>query len=84
MLIVEALAQTGAVALLSASGLEGKIAYFAGIDKCRFRRPVVPGDQLRLEVTLTRMRGRIGKGRGQAFVGSELVAEGEFTFAVTD
>ncbi|MFY9187751.1 MAG: 3-hydroxyacyl-ACP dehydratase FabZ [bacterium] len=84
VLIVEALAQTGAVALLSASGLEGKIAYFAGIDKCRFRRPVVPGDQLRLEVTLTRMRGRIGKGRGQAFVGSELVAEGEFTFAVTD
>jgi 3-hydroxyacyl-[acyl-carrier-protein] dehydratase len=84
VLIVEALAQTGAVALLSASGLEGKIAYFAGIDKCRFRRPVVPGDQLRLEVTLTRMRGRIGKGQGQAFVGSELVAEGEFTFAVTD
>jgi 3-hydroxyacyl-[acyl-carrier-protein] dehydratase len=84
VLIVEALAQTGAVALLSASGLEGKIAYFAGIDKCRFRRPVVPGDQLRLEVTLTRMRGRIGKGRGQAFVGSELAAEGEFTFAVTD
>ena len=63
VLIVEALAQTGAVALLSASGLEGKIAYFAGSDKCRFRRPVVPGDQLRLEVTLTRMRGRIGKGR---------------------
>jgi 3-hydroxyacyl-[acyl-carrier-protein] dehydratase len=84
VLIVEALAQTGAVALLSAPQYQGKLAYFAGIDKCRFRRPVVPGDQLRLEVTLTKMRGNIGKGRGQAFVDNELAAEGEFTFAVTD
>ncbi len=84
VLIVEALAQTGAVALLSVPSLEGKLAYFAGIDKCRFRRPVVPGDQLRLEVTLTKMRGSIGKGQGQAFVGTELAAEGGFTFAVAD
>ena len=84
VLIVEALAQTGAVALLSTPSLAGKLAYFAGIDKCRFRQPVVPGDQLRLEVTLTKMRGSIGKGQGQAFVGDKLAAEGEFTFAVTD
>lgn len=84
VLIVEALAQTGAVALLSTPGLEGKLAYFAGIDKCRFRRPVVPGDQLRLELTLTKMRGSVGKGQGQAFVGTELAAEGEFIFALTD
>lgn len=84
VLIVEALAQTGAVALLSTPDLTGKLAYFAGIDKCRFRQPVVPGDQLRLEVTLTKMRGSIGKGQGQAFVGDKLAAEGEFTFAVTE
>lgn len=84
VLIIEALAQTGAVALLCTADSLGKIAYFAGIDKCRFRRPVVPGDQLRLEATLHKRRGHIGKGRGQAFVGSELVAEGEFTFALID
>lgn len=84
VLIIEALAQTGAVALLSTPGLEEKLAYFAGIDKCRFRRPVVPGDQLRLEVALTKMRGSIGKGQGKAFVGSELAAEAAFTFAITD
>ena len=84
VLIVEALAQTGAVALLSQPGLEGKLAFFAGIDSCRFRQPVVPGDRLRLETTLTKIRGSIGKGRGKAFVESKLAAEGEFTFAVVD
>lgn len=82
VLIVEALAQAGAVALLSLPEFRGRLAYFGGIDKCRFRRPVVPGDQLRLEVTLTKLRGTIGKGEGKAFVGTELAAEGEFTFAL--
>jgi 3-hydroxyacyl-[acyl-carrier-protein] dehydratase len=79
VLIVEALAQTGAVALLSLPEFKGQLAYFAGIDKCRFRRPVVPGDQLRLEVELTKLRGTVGKGVGHAYVGEELAAEGEFT-----
>jgi len=82
VLIVEALAQTGAVALLSLPEFKGQLAYFAGIDKCRFRRPVVPGDQLRLEVELTKLRGTVGKGVGHAYVGEELAAEGEFTFAL--
>ena len=84
VLIVEALAQTGAVALLSQPDLQGKIAFFAGIDNCRFRRPVVPGDQLQLEAVLTKIRGSIGKGRGTAMVGSDLTAEWEFTFALID
>ncbi|HHV57679.1 MAG TPA: 3-hydroxyacyl-ACP dehydratase FabZ [Firmicutes bacterium] len=82
VLIVEALAQTGAVALLSLPEFKGQLAYFAGIDKCRFRRLVVPGDQLRLEVELTKLRGTVGKGVGHAYVGEELAAEGEFTFAL--
>ncbi|MDK2855509.1 MAG: 3-hydroxyacyl-[acyl-carrier-protein] dehydratase [Bacillota bacterium] len=82
VLIVEALAQTGAVALLSLPEFKGRLAYFAGIDRCRFRRRVVPGDQLRLEVELTKLRGTVGKGEGRAYVGTELAAEGEFTFAL--
>ncbi|NLY50364.1 MAG: 3-hydroxyacyl-ACP dehydratase FabZ [Firmicutes bacterium] len=82
VLIVEALAQTGAVALLSLPEYRGRIAFFAGIESCRFRRPVVPGDQLRLETELTRLRGTVGKGQGRAFVGEELAAEGQFTFVL--
>ena len=82
VLIVEALAQVGAVALLSQPEHAGKIVYFAGIDGVRFRRPVVPGDTLRLSVSLTRMRGRVGKGRGEARVDGQLAAEGELTFAI--
>lgn len=82
VLIVEALAQVGAVALLSQPEHAGKIVYFAGIDGVRFRRPVVPGDTLHLSVELTRMRGRVGKGRGEARVDGQLAAEGELTFAI--
>ena len=64
VLIIEALAQTGAVAILSKDEFKGKIAYFAGIDKAKFRRKVVPGDTLRLEVELTKLRGRDGVGYG--------------------
>lgn len=82
VLIVEALAQVGAVAVLSQPQFQGRIAYFAGIDGLRFRRPVVPGDTLRLEVELTRQRGPVGKGAAKATVNGVLVAEGELTFAI--
>ncbi len=82
VLIVEALAQVGAVALLSQEQYRGKLVYFAGIDGVRFRRPVVPGDTLRLEVELTRQRGPIGKGAARATVDGALACEGELTFAV--
>jgi 3-hydroxyacyl-[acyl-carrier-protein] dehydratase len=82
VLIVEALAQVGSVALLSSPEHKGKIGLFAGIDGFRFRRPVVPGDSLRLEVTLTRIRGSVGKGKGRAEVDGQVAAEGELLFAL--
>ena len=82
VLIVEALAQVGAVALLSTPAHKGKLALFAGIDGFRFRKPVLPGDTLRLEVVLTRMRGDFGKGQGRAEVDGQLVAEGALSFAL--
>lgn len=82
VLIIEALAQTGAVAILSKDEFKGKIAYFSGIDKAKFRRKVVPGDTLRLEVELTKLRGRAGVGYGIAYVDDKKVCEGELTFMV--
>lgn len=82
VLLVEALAQVGAVAILSAPEHRGKVPFFAAIESFRFRKPVRPGDSVRLEVGLTRMRGSIGKGAAKAFVEGALVAEGELTFAV--
>ncbi len=82
VLIVEALAQAGAVALLSLDENKGKLAFFAGIDKVRFKRQVVPGDTLRLECKITRMRGPIGFGEATATVGGELACSGELMFAI--
>ncbi len=82
VLIIEAMAQVGAVAVLKMPQYAGKIAFFAGIDKVRFRKQVVPGDQLRLEVELTKIKGPVGKGVGKAFVGEEVAAEGELTFMI--
>lgn len=82
ILIIEALAQTGAVAILSKNEFKGKIAYFAGIDKAKFRRKVIPGDILRLEVEITKLRGRAGLGYGIAYVDDKKVCEGELTFMV--
>ena len=82
VLIMEALAQTGAVAILSKPENKGKIAYFAGIDKAKFRRKVIPGDILRLEVEITKLRGRAGIGYGIAYVDDKKVCEGELTFMV--
>ena len=83
VLIVEALAQAGAFLLLSDTDAKGKIPLFAGIDGCRFRAQVTPGDVLRLEVELTARRGPVGKGKGRALIGDTLAAEAELTFAVS-
>ena len=81
-MIVEALAQVGAVALLSKEENKGRLAFFAGIDNCRFKRQVVPGDTLRLEVEIVRLRGTIGKGKAIATVDGELACEADITFAL--
>jgi beta-hydroxyacyl-ACP dehydratase FabZ len=82
VLIVEAMAQVGGILLLVTSGNEGKLAFFAGIDKLRFRRPVVPGDQLITEVTLTKAKGDIGRVTVVGKVDGHVVAEGEYLFAL--
>ena len=84
VLIIEALAQTGAVAALSADEFKGKLGLFAGIDGVRFRRQVVPGDQLRLEVEMGRLRRGIGRASAKATVEGETAAEGRLTFALVD
>jgi 3-hydroxyacyl-[acyl-carrier-protein] dehydratase len=84
VLILEALAQTGAVAVLSQPEARDKIILFARADDVRFKRPVVPGDTLRLEMRLTKSRGPVGMGEGRAFVGSELACSGVLTFAVAE
>ncbi|MGC5324946.1 3-hydroxyacyl-ACP dehydratase FabZ [Brevibacillus sp. SYSU BS000544] len=82
VLIVEALAQVGGVAVLSVEENKGKLALFAGIDDFRFKEQVKPGDQLELEVELTRLRGSIGKGHAVARVAGKVVAEGDMLFAI--
>jgi 3-hydroxyacyl-[acyl-carrier-protein] dehydratase len=82
VLIVEALAQTGAVLLLSDESAKGQIPLFAGIEKCRFRQQVVPGDTLTLEMEVIARRGPVGKGRATARVNDKVAAECELTFAL--
>jgi 3-hydroxyacyl-[acyl-carrier-protein] dehydratase len=82
VLIVEAMAQAGAVAVLIEEENRGKIAFFAGIDDCRFKRIVSPGDVLRLTCEIDTVRGPIGRGKATAHVGDELAARGTLTFAV--
>lgn len=84
VLIVEALAQVGTVAMLMKEENRGKLGFFAGIDNFRFRGQVTPGDTLRLEMEITRMKASIGKGRGVATVDGKVVAEGDFMFALSD
>lgn len=84
VLIVEALAQVGAVAILGTEEHRGKMAFFAGIDGVRFKRQVKPGDTLRLEVELGNMRRGVGMGTATATVDGELAVRGELMFAVTD
>ncbi len=82
VLVIEALAQTGAAAILSLEENKGKIAYFGGIRSARFKRKVVPGDMLRLEVELIRQKGPVGIGKAVASVDGEIAAEAELVFAV--
>ncbi|ETT85269.1 3-hydroxyacyl-ACP dehydratase FabZ [Viridibacillus sp. FSL R5-0477] len=84
VLIVEALAQVSAIVMLTKEGNAGRLGLLAGIDKCRFKRQVIPGDQLRLEVEITRVIGAIGKGKGIATVDGEIVCETELIFAFGD
>lgn len=84
VLIVEALAQVGAVAMLKKEENRGRLAFFVGIDNCRFKKQVKPGDQLRLEVEIIRAKGSVGKGKGVATVDGELVCEAEIMFALGD
>lgn len=84
VLIVEALAQVGSVAMLMVEANKGKLGFFAGIDGFRFRGQVKPGDTLELEVEITRLKGPIGKGKGTAKVDGKVVAEGELMFALSD
>ena len=84
VLIVEAMAQVGAFVLLSMEEHKGKIALFAGIDNMRFKKQVVPGDVLEIEMEIGKMRGPIGKGRGTAKVDGKIAATGELMFAIMD
>jgi 3-hydroxyacyl-[acyl-carrier-protein] dehydratase len=82
VVIVEAMAQAGAVAVLVEEEFRGKIAFFAGIDDCRFKRVVVPGEVLTLTCEIEQIRGPIGRGKATAYVGDELAARATLTFAV--
>ena len=82
VLIVEAMAQTGAVALLGLPENKGRIAFFRGIDGLTFRKQVVPGDVLRMEIEFEAMRGPVGKGKAIAYVGDQVACRGELTFAL--
>lgn len=82
VLIVEALAQVGAVAMLVIPEYQGKIAFFAGLDNVRFKRQVKPGDTLRLEVEMGQIRRNIGTGSGIATVNGEIAVKGDFMFAI--
>ena len=84
VLIIEALAQTGAVAILSLEENKGKIAFFGGINKCRFTGTVKPGDKMRLETKIIRRKGPLGVGEATATVDGKVVASGELTFMVGD
>jgi len=82
VLIIEALAQTGAVAILTMDEFQGKKVCFGGIDKCRFKGMVVPGDKMRLETRLIRRKGPAGVGEAVASVDGKMVAKAELTFMV--
>lgn len=82
VLIAESLAQTGAVAILSMNENKGKNALFGGIDKMKFKKMVVPGDRLKLEVRIIKRKGPIGVGEAIATVNENIVAKGELTFAL--
>ncbi len=84
VLIIEAMAQVGAVGVMAGGEHRERLALFAGIDGVRFRRQVLPGDALRMEVEITRLKGKVGRGKGRATVDGERVCEAELMFAFAD
>jgi len=82
VIILESIAQVGAVIILSAEKFAGKIAYFTGVKNAKFRKSVVPGDRLELKCTMTKVKGVFGFGRAEAFVGNDLVCEADISFAI--
>ena len=82
VLIIEALAQVGAVAILADEKNKGKIAFFGGINKAKFKQKVVPGDVLTLEVEMTKVKGPIGVGEAKAYKDGKICAQAELTFAI--
>jgi 3-hydroxyacyl-[acyl-carrier-protein] dehydratase len=83
VLIVEAMAQAGGVLAYKSGGIDDNVVYFMSIDKVKFRKPVVPGDQLHLEVAVTNQRGKVWKFKGEALVGGTLVCQAEFMAMTT-
>ncbi|PCI35159.1 MAG: 3-hydroxyacyl-[acyl-carrier-protein] dehydratase FabZ [Elusimicrobia bacterium] len=84
VLVIEALAQTACVMLLSAGGFENKIAFFLGIESAKFRKPVMPGDVLKLEIEVLKLGGRAGKFKGKAYVDGKLATEAQMSFVLAD
>lgn len=84
VLIIEALAQTACVLLMSKGGFENKIAYFLGIESAKFRNPVTPGSLLRLEIEVLKLGGRAGKFKGAAYVDGKTAAEAQMSFVLAD
>jgi len=84
VLILEAMAQVAGVLMLDYPENKGRLAYFAGMKNVKFRKPVTPGDQLRLELEATKIRGKIGIFQGTAVVDGEIVTQAELTFAIVD
>lgn len=82
VLILEALAQMGAICILSKDEFKGKIGFLVGADKVRWKKQVMPGDKLELEIEIVKLRGSIGVGKGKATVDGSLVCEGEIMFAI--
>ena len=82
VILIETMAQVGAVIILSKEEYRGKTAYFAGVNDFRFKEKVLPGDILEIEVSITRVRGSIGIGEGVAYVRGKKAASGEFMFAI--
>ena len=82
VLILEALAQMGAICILSMEDFKGKIGFLVGADKVRWKKQVMPGDKLELEIEIIKLRGSIGVGKGQATVDNQIVCEGEIMFAI--
>ncbi|WP_371381779.1 3-hydroxyacyl-ACP dehydratase FabZ [Sporomusa aerivorans] len=83
VIILEAMAQVGGVAMLYPEEYRGKLAFFAGMDRVKFRKPVTPGDQLYMVAEIIKLRGMVGKVWAEAFVEGQIVAEAEFLFALT-